>query len=109
MMKYILLLLIGLSISGCTENKPDDAEKAKGLNRTETENKALAERLRVEIRQTFFAECFPETLQMLNLLKSIENPGIFYLFIGKLAEAKVRLSFIRNTYHKLRYPSGYWR
>ena len=84
-------------------------EKAKALNRTQSENKALAERLRMELRQAFFAEFFPETLQLLTLLKSIENPGIFYQLIGQMAKAKIRLSFIRQTYHKLRYRRGFFR
>lgn len=77
--------------------------KIQALNRTEDENKALAIRLKFEIRQAVFSENYKEAQLFYNLLTEIGRQDISsYLFI-LLNKLKLPLAGIRRLYHKLRY------
>lgn len=78
-------------------------QKATHLIRVPEEKEALIVRLKSELRQAFFTENFAEAEQLLGLLSEQAEPGRVYQLMGRLIKCRVRLSFLRKVYYRLRY------
>ena len=77
--------------------------KAQKLIRTNAEKAALVVRVKSEMRQAFFTQNFPETVQLGQILAELQalNPG--YKILTLLAQNKVRLGFVRRWYYRFRF------
>jgi glycosyltransferase involved in cell wall biosynthesis len=77
--------------------------KAAALISSPEEKEALIRRVEGEVRQAFFTHNFEETRQLLHLLRDLGAEGAGYRVIGRLNRHKIRLSFLRKAYYRLRY------
>lgn len=73
------------------------------LNRNKIENKALAKRVRYEMRQAFYTENFDVTQDFAILLKKLNYLDWFHRMIELMAKAKIKLSLLYKCYYKLKY------
>ncbi|MBC8111968.1 MAG: glycosyltransferase [Verrucomicrobia bacterium] len=77
-------------------------QKAFSLNKNETENKALALRIKREMRQCLLTENFDTIIRYADLLKKLEIPGFFTKLIIGLAQRKLRLGNMYQLYREIR-------
>jgi len=77
--------------------------KAFKLNRNEIENKALAKRVRYEMRQAFFTENFDLSRDFARLLKKINYLDWFHRIIELLSKINIRVSRLHSWYYRLKY------
>ncbi len=77
--------------------------KARALNRTLEEQKALIKRVKFEIRQAVFSDNRKEARLFFKLLEEIHQVSGFYRFLYVLSRMKIKLSWLRNLYLRLRY------
>jgi hypothetical protein len=78
-------------------------KKIASLNRTEEEHKALATRLKYELRQSVFSENFYEADLFYDFLKEIGRAAAVDEFLHTVNKLKLPLSCLRRWYHKLRF------
>ena len=77
--------------------------KAVHLVRNTPEKEALIKRVKFEIRQAVFSENYVEANDFIALLKEIDQVRGFYVLLEWLNSKKLKLSFLRKLYHRIRY------
>jgi len=77
--------------------------KAQELNRSEQDREALIRRVRYEFRQSVLTENYTESSEFYGLLKELGGLRTLERIFSLAGRYKIRLSFIRSLYHKLRY------
>jgi glycosyltransferase involved in cell wall biosynthesis len=76
-------------------------QKIKSLNRTDTEQEALIERLKYEIKHAVFSGNFKEAKLFIDSFKELQQLTAQLQVLSFLADLKIDLSFFRRTYLKL--------
>ncbi|MDN5203375.1 glycosyltransferase [Fulvivirgaceae bacterium BMA10] len=77
--------------------------KIVGLIENDKEKKALINRIKYEIRQSVFSENFREADMFLKMLAELDEVNAFYKLLRAISRYRIRFSFLRNLYMKLRY------
>jgi glycosyltransferase involved in cell wall biosynthesis len=77
--------------------------KAVDLLQTETEKKALAQRLKYEARHAYLTGNYTEAAQLLDLLGHQGGIPVMYQFLSQLNRQKINLVFLRKLYYYLKY------
>ena len=78
-------------------------QKAVELVKTQSEQEALAERLKYEVRHAYLTGNFKEAEQFLNLLGQQGGITVLYQLLGALNKKRINLGFLRKVYHYLKY------
>lgn len=77
--------------------------KALQLCRNMAELQALLVRIKFEVRQAVFSENYLEAEQLFRLYREVEKPTLVYRLLERINSRKLKLAFLRNLYHWLRY------
>lgn len=77
--------------------------KALLLNRSEEDHRALAWRLKYELRQSVFSENHAEADLFYGLLRETGRAGVVDHFFHLVNKLRLPLSFLRHRYHKVRF------
>ncbi|MDX1629538.1 MAG: glycosyltransferase [Fulvivirga sp.] len=77
--------------------------KAQSLNKNKSEDDALAERVRYEIRQAVFTNNPGEARLFYSLLKELKSASMLYKILLLVSRLKLPLATVRKIYRKLRY------
>ncbi|WP_333819519.1 glycosyltransferase [Ohtaekwangia sp.] len=77
--------------------------KAQKLVRNESEEKALIQRVRYELKQSAFSENFKEGESFYTLLKELTSPAWEDTFYYAIIQLKLPLAFLRNVYNKIKF------
>jgi glycosyltransferase involved in cell wall biosynthesis len=78
-------------------------KKALMLNRSEEDHRALAWRLKYELRQSVFSENRTEADLFYGLLCETGRVGVVDHFLHRVNKLRLPLSFLRGWYHRLRF------
>lgn len=78
-------------------------KKALALNRTEEDHRALALRLKYELRQSVFSENRTEADHFYVFLRQINRTAVIDHLLWLLNKFRLPLSFLRRWYHQVRY------
>lgn len=79
--------------------------KAFALNQTEADQKALARRLRYEVRQSIFSENYAEAELFYELLTEVGDKNVLSDLVFSLRKLKLPLAGLRSAYHRMRFGS----
>jgi hypothetical protein len=78
-------------------------KKALALNRTEEDHRALALRLKYELRQSVFSENRTEADQFYIFLRETDRAGVIDRLLWLLNKLRLPLSILRRWYHRMKY------
>lgn len=78
-------------------------KKALLLNRTEEDHRALALRLKYELRQSVFSENRAEADQFYIFLRETGRSGVVDRLLWLLNKFRLPLSYLRHWYHRIKY------
>jgi glycosyltransferase involved in cell wall biosynthesis len=77
--------------------------KAQALSRDEEDNKALAIRVKHELRQSVFSSNYEEAALFYNLLREMKFDSLVDKWLFRLNRLRLPLSPLRALYHRVRY------
>jgi hypothetical protein len=77
--------------------------KAKHMNESEDEKRALIQRVRYEFRQAVTSDNKSEARLFYEMLKTLESPSLFNKLLYLLNGVNIPYRGIRRIYHRLRY------
>lgn len=78
-------------------------KKIYALNQSKEEHKALATRVKYEVRQSVFSGNHREAELFLTLLSKLNKVSLLYTLLRFVNKARLDFSVVRHIYHKLRF------